>query len=159
MHRHVYQGRKLSRPLGQRQALLKGLLTSLVLYEQISTTEAKAKEIVANFDQLVTAGKKATLAARRQLYATLLTENAVRKLMIELVPAWGDRSSGYTSLIKSAPRRGDNAPMAVVKLILPDRPSKPAGAELDQPAATKPRPAKTPAKAKAAPKAKKASTK
>jgi large subunit ribosomal protein L17 len=151
MHRHGYQGRKLQLAAGPRRALIRGQLTSLVLHEAITTTEAKAKEVAPHFERLVTHAKKGTLASGRALRQQLLTENAVQKLLQELTPAFEGRQGGYTRIVKLANRRGDNAPMAHLSLVLND--VKPAA----EPEATtkidaKAKPAKAPAKA--APKAK-----
>lgn len=118
MHRHTYQGRKLSSEAGPRRALLRGQVTSLVLHEAITTTVAKAKEVAPYFERLVTYAKKDTLAGGRALRAELLTEAAVQKLVQELTPAFKDRQGGYTRIIKVANRRGDNAPMARLSLVL-----------------------------------------
>lgn len=118
MHRHAYNGRKLSRQAGPRQALVRGQLTSLVLYEHIETTLAKAKEVAPLFDRLVTIAKRDTLAARREVRTTLQAELAYQKLMRELVPAMSDRSSGYTRIVKLGNRRGDNAPLAHMSLVM-----------------------------------------
>lgn len=155
MHRHGYQGRKLSLDRDQRQALMRSQVTSLVLHEQITTTEAKAKEVAPYFERLVTKAKKGDLANQRALRAVLLTENSVQKLLQELAPAFADRSGGYTRVVKIGNRRGDNAAMAIVALVLPERmaaKTKPANSEADtskedtKAKATKP---KTKAEAKA----------
>ncbi|HSX01171.1 MAG TPA: 50S ribosomal protein L17 [Candidatus Saccharimonas sp.] len=128
MHRHGYQGRKLQLEAGPRRALIRGQLTSLVLHEAITTTEAKAKEVAPRFERLVTYAKQGTLASGRSLRRQLLTENAVQKLLQELTPAFAGRQGGYTRIIKLENRRGDNAPMARLSLVLD-------GAKLaDQPA-------------------------
>lgn len=118
MHRHTYQGRKLQLDAGPRRALLRGQVTSLVLHEAITTTEAKAKEVAPYMDRLVTYAKKNTLASGRALRAELLTEAAVQKLLQELAPAFADRQGGYTRIIKLGNRRGDNAPMVRLSLVL-----------------------------------------
>jgi len=118
MHRHGYTGRKLSAEAGPRRALIRGQVTSLVLHEVIQTTEAKAKEVAPHFERLVTYAKKGTLASGRALRAQLLTENAVQKLLQELVPAFEGRQGGYTRIVKLENRRGDNAPMAQLSLVL-----------------------------------------
>jgi large subunit ribosomal protein L17 len=118
MHRHGYTGRKLQRATGPRRALVRGQLTSLVLHEAITTTEAKAKEVAPRFEQLVTTAKKDTLASARSLRRELLTENATQKMLQELIPAFKDRHGGYTRIIKLENRRGDNAPMARLGLVL-----------------------------------------
>lgn len=119
MHRHAYQGRKLQRDRDQRRALLRGLVTSVVMHESITTTEAKAKEAAPFFERLVTKAKKGDLHSLRQLRAVLLTDVAVRKLVSELAPAFKERTGGYTRVTKLGNRRGDNAPMAELSLVLP----------------------------------------
>lgn len=118
MHRHGYIGRKLQLDAGPRRALIRGQLTSLVLHEAITTTEAKAKEVAPRFERLVTYAKKGTLASARALRRELLTENATQKMLQEIAPAFADRSGGYTRIIKLENRRGDNAPMARLALVL-----------------------------------------
>ncbi len=118
MHRHGYKGRKLQLDAAPRRALIRGQLTSLVLHEAITTTEAKAKEVAPQFERLVTHAKKGTLAGSRQLRRELLTENAVQKMLQELTPAFESRQGGYTRIIKLANRRGDNAPMVQLSLVL-----------------------------------------
>ncbi len=121
MHRHGYQGRKLQLEAGPRKALVRGLLTSLVMHENITTTEAKAKEIAPQFERLVTKAKKGDLHNQRQLRSVLLTEVASQKMIYELAPAFAERNGGYTRIIKIANRRGDNAKMAVIQLVLPEK--------------------------------------
>jgi len=120
MHRHGYQGRKLQLATGPRRALIRGQLTSLVLHEAITTTEAKAKEVAPRFERLVTHAKKGTLAGGRMLRKDLLTESATQKMLLELAPAFAERQGGYTRIIKLENRRGDNAPMARLSLVLDD---------------------------------------
>jgi large subunit ribosomal protein L17 len=120
MHRHGYIGRKLQLAAGPRRALIRGQVTSLVLHEAITTTEAKAKEVAPQLERLVTYAKQGTLAGGRALHRELLTENAVQKLLQELVPAFEGRQGGYTRIIKLGNRRGDNAPMARLALVLND---------------------------------------
>jgi len=116
MHRHGYQGRKLQRAAGPRRALVRGLVTSLVLQEQITTTEAKAKEIAPQFERLVTKAKKGDLHNRRQIRSFLLTDKATEKLIVEIAPAFAKREGGYTRIVKVGNRLGDNAKMAVIQL-------------------------------------------
>jgi large subunit ribosomal protein L17 len=116
MHRHGYQGKKLQMAAGPRRALIRGQVTSLVLHEQITTTEAKAKAIAPYFERMVTKAKKADLHNRRQLASFLLTEKAVEKLISEIAPAFKDRRGGYTRVVKLGNRQGDNAKMAAVML-------------------------------------------
>jgi len=129
MHRHAYQGRKLSRDAGPRRALVRGQLTSLVLYEKLETTLAKAKEVAPEFDRLVTKAKRGTLADWRAIREVLTTESAVQKLKLELLPGMASRTSGYSRIVKLANRRGDNALMASLSLIV-DTPAKGTKAEV-----------------------------
>lgn len=147
MHRHGYIGRKLQLAAGPRKALVRGQLTSLVLHEAITTTEAKAKEVAPRFERLVTTAKKGTLASGRNLRRELLTEPATQKLLQELLPAFKERNGGYTRIIKLAPRRGDNAPMAQLSLVLDG--AKLTSTKPDKPVKAKAKPSKT----KEAPKA------
>lgn len=142
MHRHAYQGRKLSLDRDQRRALIRGQVTALVLHETLTTTEAKAKEIRPYFERMITTARKNDLASGRRLRSFLLTENAVQKMLQELVPAMEGRNGGYTRITKLSNRRGDNAPMAVISVIMPPRQAKPKTEESET------APAATPAKAK-----------
>jgi large subunit ribosomal protein L17 len=116
MHRHGYQGRKLQRAAGPRRALVRGQVTSLVLHEQITTTEAKAKEIAPQFERMVTKAKKGDLNSWRQIRAFLLTDKATEKLVTEIAPVFKKRAGGYTRIVKLGNRLGDNAKMATVVL-------------------------------------------
>lgn len=118
MHRHGYQGRKLQLAAGPRKALIRGQITSLILHEAITTTEAKAKEVAPKFERLVTYAKKGTLAGDRSLRRVVFTENAVQKMRQELAPQWAERQGGYTRIIKLGNRRGDNAPMVRLALVM-----------------------------------------
>lgn len=116
MHRHGYKGRKLQLEAGPRRALIRGQVTSLVLHEQITTTEAKAKEIAPYFERLVTKAKKGDLHNRRQIRSFLTTDKATQKLIEEIAPVFKDRNGGYTRIVKLGNRLGDNAKMAAVML-------------------------------------------
>lgn len=118
MHRHSYTGRKLQRAAGPRKALIRGQITSLILHEGITTTEAKAKEVAPYFERLVTKAKQGDLAGQRAVRRMVLTEGAALKLIQELAPAWSERHGGYTRVIKLGFRRGDNAPLARLALVL-----------------------------------------
>lgn len=155
MHRHGYKGRKLQLQAGPRRALVRGQVTSLVLHEQITTTEAKAKEIAPRFERLVTKAKKGDLHNRRQIRSFLLTDKATEKLISEIAPAFKDRQGGYTRIVKLGNRSGDNAPMAAVQLtekpVRQSEASKPkAKSETAKKAPAKKDPAKKPAAAKSA---------
>ncbi len=109
--------RKLGRTSSHRRALLRSLVTSLVIHGQIETTEAKAKAIKPLADKMVTLGKRGDLHARRQAAAFLMGPEAVRRVFDDIAPKYGDRNGGYTRIYKVAPRRGDAAPMAIIEWV------------------------------------------
>lgn len=149
---------KFSRERDQRRALLKALAGSLILHETMTTTHAKAKAVAQYVERLVRFAKQDTLANRRLVRSRLSTDIAVKKLFEELAPAWKDRQGGYTRVIHAGNRGGDNAPVSVVSLVLPEglqvAPEAPkAAAKSDAPKNTT-APKKTVKKAAAKPKAK-----
>ncbi len=131
MHRHAYKSRKLSKAAGPRRALLRGLVDSLILYERIETTEAKAREIAPLTEKLITKAKKQDLHNYRQILSSVSSPIAGQKLYYELAAGFEGREGGYTRIIKTGNRRGDNAPMAVVELVLPENFGKDKEAAVD----------------------------
>ncbi len=115
--RHLKKGRKLSRRSGSRKALLKNLACSVILYEKVKTTEAKAKEVKPIVEKLINIGKKKDLTARRRLLAYLPEENAVSKVIEELSSKYKDKNSGYLKIYRLGPRKGDAANMVIIQLI------------------------------------------
>jgi large subunit ribosomal protein L17 len=93
------------------------LVTDLLRYEKIKTTEAKAKEIQAQAEKVITLGKRGDLHARRQALATLYDRRIVDKVFDVLATRFSDRPGGYTRVIKLGPRLGDAAEMAVIELV------------------------------------------
>ena len=115
--KHLKEGRKFHRKKGQRKALFKSLMSSLILKEKIETTEAKAKEVRPMIEKLVTKGKKQNLAALRHLLSRLPRKSA-EKLYYEISPRYSSRRGGYTRIIKIAEsRKNDAAKMAVIEFI------------------------------------------
>jgi large subunit ribosomal protein L17 len=114
---------RLRRNSDQRKALLRDLVTDIIINERIVTTEAKAKELRKLADKMITLAKDGSLSARRQAAETVRFEevkegqNAVQKLFSELGPRYQDRNGGYTRIIKTVPRRGDAAPMAIIEFV------------------------------------------
>ncbi|MCF7930765.1 MAG: 50S ribosomal protein L17 [Acholeplasmataceae bacterium] len=114
---------RLRRNSDQRKALLRDLVTDIIINERIVTTEAKAKELKKLADKMVTLAKDGSLAARRQAAETVRFEdvkegqNALQKLFTELGPRYKERNGGYTRIIKTVPRRGDAAPMAIIEFV------------------------------------------
>ncbi len=109
--------RKFNRKTGPRRALLRNMVTSLMIAERIETTETKAKEVNRIADKMVTLAKKGDLHARRQALAYMLDEDAVTKLFEKIAPRYEGRAGGYTRIIKKGPRRGDSAPMVLLELV------------------------------------------
>lgn len=115
--RHKVAGRKLSRATDHRMALYRNLVTDLLRYEKIVTTEAKAKEARSLAEKMITLGKQKNLHARRQALAFVYEKDVVDKLFSELGPRYADRPGGYTRVVKLGPRLGDGAPMAQLELV------------------------------------------
>ena len=115
--RHRVDGRRLSRPTGHRIALYRNLVTDLLRYEKIVTTEAKAKEVRAMAEKIITLGKNGGLHARRQALAFITDKKVVSKLFDEIGPRYADRPGGYTRQVKLGRRFGDGAPMAQLELV------------------------------------------
>ena len=125
--RHRMSGRKLNRTKSHRRALFANMAVSLITHEQIKTTLPKAKDLRRVADKMVTLGKKGTLAARRQAFAYLRSEDAVKKLFDTLADRYQERPGGYTRVLKAGFRYGDAAPMAVIEFV--DRDEDAKGAE------------------------------
>jgi large subunit ribosomal protein L17 len=117
MHRHGYKGRKFGRETDQRRALIKGLAESLVRDESIKTTLPKAKELVPYIEKLITKAKKGDLHSRRQVISGLQTIESAHKLVDDLAPKMGGRTSGHVRIEKLENRRGDNAEIAKVTFV------------------------------------------
>jgi len=115
--RHKVAGRKLSRSTDHRMALYRNLVTDLLRYEKIVTTEAKAKETRPLAEKVITLGKQGNLHARRQALAFVLDKQVVDKVFTELGPRYAQRPGGYTRVTKLGPRLGDGAPMAQLELV------------------------------------------
>ncbi len=115
--------RKLNRRSDQRKAMLRDLVTQLIIHERITTTETKAKELQRLVEKMVTLGKKGTLASRRQAAQTVRfleaneDQNALQKLFDDIAPRFQDRNGGYTRILKLGPRRGDSTPMAIIEFV------------------------------------------
>ncbi|OGD85457.1 50S ribosomal protein L17 [Candidatus Curtissbacteria bacterium RBG_13_35_7] len=114
--RHAVFGKKLSRDINARKALLNNLTSSLFLSGQITTTLAKAKFANSYVEKIITKAKKNKLNNNRTL-ASKISKNAFIKLITEIGPGFEERKSGYTRIIKLASRRGDAAPMARLELL------------------------------------------
>lgn len=107
----------LGREKGPREALLRNLATSVILYEKITTTEAKAKAVRPLVERMITKGKVNTLNSRRALMKVLYDEKAVIKVLEVLGPRFKERKGGYTRIIKVGLRPGDGGASAVIELV------------------------------------------
>ena len=115
--RHRKKGRQLGRQTKHRWALFRSLVTSLLEYERIETTEAKAKEIRGFTDRMITLGKAGTLPARRQALAFIRSKDVVSKLFSDVAVRFKDRSGGYTRMVKTRRRIGDAAKLVAIELV------------------------------------------
>lgn len=115
--RHRVAGRKLSRPTAHRWALYRNLVSDLIKYNKIVTTEAKAKEIRGLAEKMITLGKEGSLASRRRALAFVTDEKLIDKVFNELAPRYMERPGGYTRIIKLGQRVGDGAWQAQVEMV------------------------------------------
>jgi large subunit ribosomal protein L17 len=115
--RHLSKGKRLGRTTSHRKALLRNLVTSFLDKERVTTTIAKAKEARPLAEKMITLAKKNTLHTRRQALAFVTKESTVRKLFDTLGPRFSERPGGYSRIVKTGPRAGDGAEMAVLELI------------------------------------------
>lgn len=115
--RHGCRVPKLNRPPDQRRALLRGLTTQLLRHGRIKTTRARASAMRKYIDKMITLAKGGTLHQRRQALGFIYDKQLVHALFAEAQERYGERDGGYTRIIRTLPRRGDNAPMAFIELV------------------------------------------
>jgi len=115
--RHRKAGRKFGRNTNQRKALFRGLASSLILNERITTTEAKAKNIRPMVEKLVSMSREDTEHHRRLVRSRVGSDVATRKLFEVIGPRFEDQNGGYTRIYKIGRRRGDSAPMALIEFV------------------------------------------
>jgi large subunit ribosomal protein L17 len=142
---------KLGRTASHRDAMFRNQVTSLLDYEMIETTDAKAKVLRRVADRMITLGKRGTLHARRRALAVIRDRDVAAKVFDELAARYATRPGGYTRVLKVRQRVGDAAPMSIVELV--DRQSAGAAPKGGKAEKTKAAPAK--AKAEKKPKAEK----
>ena len=130
--RHRIGHRKLNRPTPHRKAMLRNLCASLIQYEHVTTTEARAKEVRGEVEHLISIARRGDLHARRQVAAELYDEGAARKLFDVIAPKYAARTSGsgsnggYTRLYHIGIRKGDASRIARLELVPYDEPAAPA---------------------------------
>ena len=115
--RHRKKGKTLDRNAQTRRMMLKNMASSLILYERIITTPARAKAVKIIIDRAIVIGRRGDLTSRRQLIRLLPVANAVAKVMEELGPRYRGRAGGYTRTMKLGNRHGDNAEMVNLELV------------------------------------------
>ncbi len=115
--RHLNSGRKLKRTASHRKALMESLATNLILYKQVRTTLAKAKETRMFIEPLITKAKKDSVPARRRIARFIKNRGAVKILFNEIAPRVQDRPGGYTRVIKLGQRHGDGGEVAIIELV------------------------------------------
>ncbi|XVE62345.1 hypothetical protein DITRI_Ditri06bG0110600 [Diplodiscus trichospermus] len=115
--RHGRRVPKLNRPPDQRRALLRGLTTQLLKHGRVKTTRARASAMRKYVDKMITLAKDGSLHKRRQALGFIYEKQIVHALFSEVPERYGDRNGGYTRIIRTLPRRGDNAPMAYIELV------------------------------------------
>ena len=116
MHRHGYKGRKFGRETDQRLALTRGLMCSLIRYQSITTTLARAKEIRRGLEKLITMAKKGDLHNRRLIIARLNDLEAAT-LLVDVIAPQIKRDSGYLRIEHAGYRRGDNSEMGTISFV------------------------------------------
>lgn len=109
--------RKLGRTTNHRKAMLRAMVTFLLENGQIETTVTRAKEVRAVAEKMITIAKTNDLHSKRQVMAYVTKESVAKKLFDEIAPNYADRQGGYTRIIKTGPRRGDAAEMALIQLV------------------------------------------
>ncbi len=115
--RHRKKTIKLGRTKAPRKALLSNLAASVIVYEKIKTTEAKAKAVRSIVERLITKGKTKTIHSKREIAKVLPENKAVQKILNVLGPRYKDRPGGYTRIVKLKQRQGDAAPIVQIEFV------------------------------------------
>jgi large subunit ribosomal protein L17 len=115
--RHRNAGYKLGRNTSHRRAVLRNLVTSVILMDRIETTLTKCKAAQPLVERMITLGKRGNVHARRQALAYLMTAESVDRLFNTVAARYGDRNGGYTRITRKGPRQGDAAEMAYIELL------------------------------------------
>jgi len=114
---NMKKGRKLNRTSSHRKAMLSNMVVSLIKHESIKTTVAKAKEIRRMIDKLIYLGIKNSVFSRRLVFKVVKDRTIVKKIFDVIAPRYNDRNGGCTTILKVGFRKGDNAPLSIIKLI------------------------------------------
>lgn len=114
--RHRCRVHKLGKPADQRKALLRALSTQLIRHGRVTTTKARAKAVRSQVEKMITLAKDGSLSSRRQALGYIYDKQLVHALFDQVADRYGDRNGGYTRIIRTIRRRGDNAEMAIIEL-------------------------------------------
>lgn len=115
--RHGCRVPELGKPADQRKALLRALTTQLIRHGQVKTTKARAKAVRSEVDHMITLAKDGSLAARRRALGYVYDKQLVHALFAQAEERYGDRQGGYSRVVRTVRRRGDNAEMAIIELV------------------------------------------
>ncbi len=114
--RHRCRVPQLGKPADQRRALLRALTTELIRYGRITTTKVRAKAVRSEADRMITLAKDGSLTARREAMGYIYDKQLVHALFEQAQERYGSRAGGYTRILRTISRRGDNADMAIIEL-------------------------------------------
>jgi len=126
------KGARLGGSPAHQRLILSNLATELFKHGRITTTEAKARTLRPLAEKLITKAKKGDLHNRREVLKTVRDKSVVHTLFTEIAPTFAERPGGYTRITKIGPRKGDNAPMAVIELVTESYTPKPAKAKKEK---------------------------
>ena len=115
--RHQRRVPQLGRPADQRKALLRGLTTQLIREGRVTTTKARAKALRDETERMITLAKDGSLASRRKAIGYIYDKQLVHALFEKAQERYGDRNGGYTRIVRTVSRRGDNSEMAIIELV------------------------------------------
>ena len=115
--RHQLRIPLLSKPADQRKALLRGLTTQLIREGRVTTTKARAKALRNEAERMISLAKEGTLSARRRAIGYIYDKKLVHSLFEKAQERYGDRKGGYTRIVRTVARKGDNAQMAIIELV------------------------------------------
>jgi large subunit ribosomal protein L17 len=114
--RHRCRVPQLGKPADQRKALLRSLTTELIRHGRITTTLIRAKAVRSEAERMITLAKEGSLAARRQALGYIYDKNLVHSLFEQAPERYAERQGGYTRILRTVSRRGDNSDMAIIEL-------------------------------------------
>lgn len=114
--RHQRRVHKLGKPADQRKALLRSLTTELIRHGRITTTKARARAVREEAERMITLAKDGSLASRRRALGYMYDKQLVHALFDQAPNRYGDRNGGYTRILRTVRRRGDNSEMAIIEL-------------------------------------------